>query len=182
MKIEIKNRIDGSVIFSHEREGNSIKITVIEAINAGVDMYSADLRGADLRGANLCSVNLSDADMRNANLSGADLCCANLRDTDLRDTDLRNSKMLGANLYGADLIGANLYGDNLTKNPLFLFNLRWNVVVTTNILQIGCQIHPISDWRSFDDDKISSMSPDALEFWRKNKVAILTLCDAHCAE
>lgn len=137
MKIEIKNKIDGSVIFSHEREGNSIKMTVVEALKACANLCGADLYGANLRGADMCG----------ANLCGADMC-----------------------------------GDKLTKNPLFLLNLQWDVVVTTTILKIGCQIHTISDWRSFDDDKISSMAPDALGFWRKNKVAILALCDAHCAE
>ena len=167
MKIEIKNRFDNSVIFSHECEGNSIKITVVEAVKAGANLYGAEMCGANLRGANL---------------RGADLCDANLCDANLRGADLHGANLHGANLYGAEMCGANLYGDKLTKNPLFLFNLQWGIVVTTSILKIGCQVHPISDWRSFDDDKISSMAPDALDFWRKNKAAILALCDAHCAE
>lgn len=85
----------------------------------------------------------------------------------------------GANLYGANLRGANLYGDKLTKTPLFLYNLDWDVTVTTTFLRIGCQVHLIDDWKSFDDDKISSMASGALEFWRKYKTAILALCDAH---
>jgi len=147
MKIEIKNRFTGSVIFSHEQEGNSIKITLKAAISSG-----ADLREADLCGANL----------RDANLRGADLC--------------------GANLCGANLCDANLYGDRLTKNPLFILNLIWDVTITTTFLRIGCQVHLISDWKSFDDEKITEMSSSALKFWKRYKRSIIALCDAHCEE
>ena len=94
IKIEIRNRWTGSVVFEYTKEGNTITETVLDAIRRG-----ADLRGADLRDADLC-----DANLRDANLCDADLCDANLRDANLRDADLR-----GANLYGADLCGANLY-------------------------------------------------------------------------
>jgi len=144
MKIEIKSRFTGKVLFAHDAEENSIKITLQAALSA-----RANLRDADLYGANL----------RDANLYGADLYGANLRD--------------------ADLYGANLYGDKLTKKPLFLYNLDWDVTVTTTFLKIGCQVHLIKDWKSFDDEKISSMAVGALEFWRKYKTAILALCDAH---
>ena len=119
MKIEIKSRFTGKVLFAHDAEENSIKITLQAALSAR----------------------------------------ANLRD--------------------ADLYGANLYGDKLTKKPLFLYNLDWDVTVTTTFLKIGCQVHLIKDWKSFDDEKISSMAVGALEFWRKYKTAILALCDAH---
>ena len=118
IKIEIRNRWTGSVVFEYTKEGNTITETVLDAIRRGADLRDADLCGADLRGSNLRSANLCDADLcdanlcgaylRGANLYGADLCDANLRDANLRDADLR-----GANLYGADLRGTDLRGANL---------------------------------------------------------------------
>ena len=115
IKIEIRNRWTGSVVFEYTKEGNTITETVLDAIRRGADLRDADLCGADLRGSNLRCANLCDADLcdanlcgaylRGANLYGADLCDANLRDANLRDADLR-----GANLYGADLRDANLCG------------------------------------------------------------------------
>ena len=88
IKIEIRNRWTGSVVFEYTKEGNTITETVLDAIR----------RGADLRGSNLC---------------GADLCGADLRDANLRNADLRGSNLCGANLYGADLRCADLCGANL---------------------------------------------------------------------
>ena len=197
MKIEIKSRFTGEVLFSHEAEKNSIKITLKAALSAdadlrGADLYDANLYGANLRGANLRGANLRGADLRGADLYGANLFGANLRDADLyganlrganlRGADLYDANLYGADLYGANLYGANLYGYKLTKTPLFLYNLEWDVTITTTFLRIGCQVHPISDWASFDDDRISEMSSSALTFWRKYKSAIMALCEAHKAE
>ena len=71
--IEIKSRFTGSVLFSHEAEENSMKITLLMALKA-----SANLRGANLRDANLRGANLRGADLRGANLGGANLGGANL--------------------------------------------------------------------------------------------------------
>ena len=113
IKIEIRNRWTGSVVFEYTKEGNTITETVLDAIRRGADLRDADLCGADLRGSNLCG-----AYLRGANLYGADLCDANLRDANLRDADLRDANLCGAylrgaNLYGADLCDANLYGADL---------------------------------------------------------------------
>ena len=118
IKIEIRNRWTGSVVFEYTKEGNTITETVLEAIRRGADLRDADLCGADLRGSNLRSANLCDADLcdanlcgaylRGANLYGADLCDANLRDANLRDADLRGANLCGADLRGTDLRGANL--------------------------------------------------------------------------
>ncbi len=169
MKIEIKSRFTGNVLFAHDAEENSIKITLQAALSANANLYGANLHGANLRGANLYG----------ANLYGADLRGANLYDANLYDANLYGANLHGADLRGANLYDANLYGDKLKKIPLFLYNLDWDVTITTTFLRIGCQVHLIDDWKSFDDDKISSMASGALEFWRKYKTAILALCDAH---
>jgi hypothetical protein len=95
---------------------------------------------------------------------------------------LRGANLRGANLCGANLCGADLYGAKLTKTPLFILNLTWDVTITTTFLRIGCQVHLISDWKNFDDEKITEMSSLALKFWKKHKTAIIALCDAHCEE
>ena len=66
-KIEIKT-IWGDIIFTHEKENNTVKETLQEAVKSG-----ANLRSADLRSANLRSADLSGADLRSANLRSADL-------------------------------------------------------------------------------------------------------------
>ena len=80
IKIEIRNRWTGSVVFEYTKEGNTITETVLDAIRRGADLRGANLYGADLRDANLCNANLCDADLCDANLCGANLCGANLRD------------------------------------------------------------------------------------------------------
>lgn len=59
IKIEIRNRWTGSVVFEYTKEGNTITETVLDAIR----------RGANLRGADLC-----DADLFGADLHGAKGC------------------------------------------------------------------------------------------------------------
>ena len=128
IKIEIRNRWTGSVVFEYTKEGNTITETVLDAIRRGADLCGADLcganlRDANLRGANLCDADLRGADLRDANLRGAnlrdaDLCDADLYGADLRDADLRCADLCGAYLCGAylrdaDLRGANLYGADL---------------------------------------------------------------------
>ena len=90
IKLQIKSRWTGSVLFEYEKENNTIKDTLIAAVKSGADLSDAYLRGAYLRGADLSGANLSGA-----NLSGADLSGANLS---------------GANLSGANLSGAYLRG------------------------------------------------------------------------
>ena len=101
-KIEIKS-ILGSILFEYEKENNSIKDTLIEAVKSGANLHGANLRGAnlcsaELGGANLCSAELGGADLHGANLCGADLCSAELGGADLR----------GADLYVANLCSAEL--------------------------------------------------------------------------
>lgn len=49
IKIEIRNRWTGLVVFEYTKEGNTITETVLDAIRRG-----ADLRGANLRDAKGC--------------------------------------------------------------------------------------------------------------------------------
>ena len=62
IKIEIKT-IWGDIIFTYEKENNTVKDTLQEAVKSGANLYGADLYGADLRGADLCGANLRGADL-----------------------------------------------------------------------------------------------------------------------
>ena len=134
IKIEIRNRWTGSVVFEYTKEGNTITETVLDAIRRGADLRDADLCGADLCGADLRGSNLCDADLCDANLCGADLrgvnlydanlCGADLRGANLYDANLRDADLRGAKLYGAYLCGANLYGADLRGTNLRGANLR----------------------------------------------------------
>ena len=119
IKISIKNRWTGSILFEYSSVENTLAKTVLEALKGG-----ADLRDADLRDANLCGANLCEANLCRANLRGADLCDANLRDANLRDANLRDANLCGANLCEANLCGANLRGSDLRDANLRDANLR----------------------------------------------------------
>ena len=107
IRIDIKS-IFGNVLFSFEKENNTIKNTLVEATLIGAnlreaDLCETDLRGADLGYADLREVYLEYADLREGYLGYADLREADLRGVDLRGVDLRGADLKGANLREADL-------------------------------------------------------------------------------
>ena len=89
MLIRIKNLETYDVIFEFDKENNTVKETVEEAVRQGVS----------LRGANLTYVNLSGADLRGA---------------DLRESYLYRADLTGADLTGADI--TNCYFDKAILN------------------------------------------------------------------
>jgi hypothetical protein len=97
MKIDIKNRWTGLVIYSADAE--LLKLA---------DLSGANLIDADLSGANLSSANLIGADLRGANLRGANLSSAILSGANLIDADLR-----GANLSSAILSDETILPDGV---------------------------------------------------------------------
>ena len=124
IKIEIRNRWTGSVVFEYTKEGNTITETVLDAIRRGADLRGANLRDADLRDADLRDADLRGANLRDADLRDADLRDANLCDADLCDANLCGANLCGADLYGADLCDANLRDANLRDADLRGANLR----------------------------------------------------------
>ena len=129
IKISIKNRWTGSILFEYSSVDNTLAKTVLEALKGGANLRGADLRGADLRGANLYGANLRGADLYGADLYGANLHEADLYEADLYEADLYGANLRGANLRGAnlreaDLYEANLYGANLRGADLRGANLR----------------------------------------------------------
>ena len=130
MKIEIKHRFSGAVIFTHDAEENSIKITVESAIK-----IHANLLGANLIGANLVEANLRCANLIGANLAGANLRCANLAGANLVEANLAGANLAGANLAGANLRCANLIGANLVEANLIGANLDGAYLHGANLIE-----------------------------------------------
>ena len=150
IKIKIKNRFTGSIIFEYSKENNTIKETLLEAIKIGADLGGADLGGADLGGANLRGANLGGADLGGANLGGA-----NLGGADLGGANLEGAYLGGANLEGAYLRGA-------CKIPIYC---KWTHGITENEIHIGCEKRTIEEWDLFfNGNDIIETQRDTKEF------------------
>ena len=92
----------------------------------------------------------------NANLRSANLRNANLRNADLRNADLRN----------ADLRNASGLNDYVKCIQIDTYAIAY----TSDVMQIGCERHTISEWAEFDDKRILEMDgKTALKWWRKYK-------------
>ena len=164
----------------------------------------ANLTGVDLTRANLFRANLNGADLTEAklfraNLNGADLTEANLFRVNLTRADLTGACLAGANLTRADLTGANLAGSDLTgacldganligvrgnlKHIKSVFLETYPISYTSDILQIGCERHPITDWWDFDQEQIEGMyGKKYVIWWDKWKYQIKTLIEMSPAE
>jgi len=150
-KIEIKNRFTNEVIFSHECEDNTLKITCMRAVLEEINLTYIDMSVANLRGADLSGADLRYVDLSGANLSGADLRYVDLSGADLRYVDLSGAAMV-------------------------IYGMKWAVQITKNHITIGCQSHSLDAWINFNDKEISSMHSNALEFWKENKEFIINRC------
>jgi len=179
MLIEIKSRFDSRVIFSHDCENNSIKLTVEAAVRIRANLDGVYLAGAYLDGANLAGAYLDGAYLDGANLDGANLVRANLARANLVRANLDGANLDGANLDGANLAGA-IYGiATLTKGILQILGLRWSVMIFDAHIKIGCEFHSTQEWIDFDDEKIAKMDSHAAEFWKKNRELILLAAKTH---
>jgi hypothetical protein len=114
IKITIKS-VFGKVLFEFEKENNTVKDTVLEAIKQSANLQSADLRYANLQYANLRYANLQSADLQYANLQSADLQSANLQSANLQSANLQSANLRYANLQYANLQYANLRSADLQK-------------------------------------------------------------------
>ena len=156
MKINIKIKsIFGKLLFELEKEDNTIKETIIEALKEGADLRSANLYGANLRSANLEGANLRSANLRSANLEGANLYGA----------DLEGANLEGANLEGANLRSANLEGAKNKKEAYLPIFMKWGIAIKGNMLKIGCKEKSFEEWRKwFAGSEEFSTKRDTEEF------------------
>ena len=113
IKLEIKNRWTGNVLFECESKDNTIKKILEKAVKGkiyleGANLERAYLEGAYLEGAYLEGANLEGANLRGAYLEGAYLKGANLKGANLEGAYLEETYLEEANLEGANLEGAYL--------------------------------------------------------------------------
>ena len=123
MKIEIKCRFTGRVLFEHDCENNTIKATVQKALAvkanlSGSDLRNSDLRNSDLNGSDLSYSDLRNSDLRNSDLNGSNLSYSNLIYSDLSYSNLNGSNLSYSNLNGSDLRNSDLNGSDLSYSNL----------------------------------------------------------------
>jgi hypothetical protein len=124
IKIQIKSII-GTILFEYEKENNTIKDTLEEAIK----------QNANLQNANLYNANLENAYLENAYLQNA---------------NLENAYLQNANLYNANLENANLYNANLEnaylQNAYLPMWCKWSIGIVNGKIKIGCKEKTIEEW------------------------------------
>jgi hypothetical protein len=126
-KIEIRSN-NGSLLFEFEKGKNTVKDTLVEAVNKKTDLPGAYLPGAYLSGADLSGAYLPGAYLSGACLTGADLT--------------------GACLTGAD-------GESIKIKKAAVFTGLYKYVVIPFIseddvkyVKMGCFTRKLSDWES----------------------------------
>jgi len=110
----------------------------------------ADLSGANLRGANLIGANLIGANLSYANLSGANL------------SGVRSWSGVSGNCHQVKAVQADI----------------WPVTYTADHMQIGCQLHLITEWWAFGAAEISRMDSKATAWWSVWKPILQTIIAA----
>jgi len=173
------------------------RANLADANLGGAYLADANLEDAYLGGANLADANLGGANLGGANLGGANLADANLGGANLADANLWGANLADANLGGANLGGANLWGANLAdayledaylggakwsdgiiinKRPMQLYGLDYSVTILDDHMQIGCELHALSEWSDFDDRRIAQMDGlRSAKFWKAHKEVLLSL-------
>ena len=120
IKIQIKSVL-GEVLFELEKENNTIKETLEQAVKE-----YANLEYANLEYANLEDANLEYANLRNANLEYANLRNANLRNANLEYANLRNAKN--------------------KENAILPIFCKWSYGIKGDLIIIGCKQKTIEEW------------------------------------
>ena len=152
IKIEIKS-IFGKVLFALEKENNTMKDTIEEAVRNNVNLEDVNLRNANLKNANLRNVNL-----RNANLEGANLEYANLEDVNLRNANLKNANLEYANLRNVNLEDVNLRNANLEgaenkETAILPIFCKWSYGIKGDLIKIGCKEKTTEQWDLWFDSE-----------------------------
>jgi uncharacterized protein YjbI with pentapeptide repeats len=96
---------------------------------------------------------------------------------------LRNANLRNANLRYANLRYAKR-GDWTIKNqPIQIYGLKYDVMIFSEHMEIGCEHHSFDDWSNFTNDRILKMDgKDALRFWEDNQFMLLSLCEKQANE
>ena len=154
IKIEIKS-VFGKVLFALEKENNTIKDTLEEAVRNNVNLECANLRNADLINANLENANLEYVNLEYANLRNANLENANLYNADLRNANLENANLEYVNLE---------YAKNKETAILPIF-CKWSYGIKGDLIKIGCVKKTIEQWDLwFDSEEEYLISRNTKDF------------------
>ena len=134
IKIEIKS-VFGKVLFALEKENNTIKETLEQAIKENANLRNVNLENANLEYANLYNSSLINASLRNANLRNANLEYANLEYAKNKETAIL---------------------------PTFC---KWSYGIKGNLIVIGCKQKTIEQWDVwFDSEEEYSTSRNTDDF------------------
>ena len=106
-------------------------------------------------------------------------CLEKNSSADLSYTDLHSADLRSANLSSASLSFTIIYGEKITKKPIQLYGLKYEVMILEKQIKIGCELHDAKDWGKFKDLRISKMSSDAVDWWKIHKPIILGLHEEH---
>ena len=172
---QIKNRFTDAVLFECELSadvaGKEYRFQLGFAVKKAVEAR-----------ANLARANLADANLAGANLAGANLARANLAAAYLADANLAGANLARANLAAAYLADAYLAdakwsdGIIINKRPIQLYGLDYSVTILDDHMQIGCELHALSEWSDFDDRRIAQMDGlRSAKFWKAHKEVLLSL-------
>ena len=154
IKIEIKS-VFGKVLFALEKENNTIKDTIEEAVRNNANLINANLENANLENANLENANLENANLYNANLINSNLYNANLD----------NANLENAILYNANLINSNLYNAKNKETAILPIFCKWSYGIKGDLIKIGCVEKTIEQWDLwFDSEEEYSTSRNTKDF------------------
>lgn len=135
----------------------------IRGVNyTGARFNSASLRHADLSDVVLKGTSLYDVDAHGLSAKGcAFLCLVDTKASDIRGLD---AAMFYRCVSDKEIIRT-------------MHGLRWPVNVWGNRMSIGCQMHTLEAWYSFDDATINAMHGEALSWWTTHKAFIRQFID-----
>ena len=154
IKIEIKS-VFGKVLFALEKENNTIKDTLEEAVRNNVNLEYANLEDVNLEYANLEYANLRNANLRNANL----------RNANLEDVNLEYANLEYANLEYANLRNANLENAKNKETAILPIFCEWSYGIKGDLIKIGCVEKTIEQWDLwFDSEEEYSTSRNTKDF------------------
>ena len=96
------------------------------------------------------------------------------------NANLSRADLSGAKLTSANLSGANYGIASLSNNICQILGKKWSIIIFDYHIKIGCKLYLTVEWEEFTDDQIQEMDNTyALEFWHKNKSAILAVAKSH---
>ena len=168
VKIQIKS-IFGEVLFEYEKEHNTIKDTVEEAVRQKASLYRANLDGASLDGASLNGASLDGASLYRASLNGASLNGASLDGANLDRANLDGASLDGASLNGASLDGASLYRASL--NGASLYRAKNIPYIPLNCPSDGAFV----GWKKVDGKLVQLLIPEDVK--RSSATTMKCRCD-----